>query len=183
MTKVVSLYAGPGAGKSTSAAYLFAQLKRQGVVAELVREFAKDYAWEDREIGPYGQFALLGEQIRRETMLLDKVKVIVTDSPVWLCAYYAERYAPEHIAQGIDAAVRAYYNQTEAQGHEHVGLWLDRDKPYVQKGRFETREEALQVDKELQAFLRERDVYFRSIQPTFENLRALSRSLVRSSIG
>lgn len=43
---VVSLYAGPGAGKSTLAAYTFSKLKMLGVNCELVTEFAKDKVWE-----------------------------------------------------------------------------------------------------------------------------------------
>lgn len=42
---VVNLYGGPGVGKSTGAAYVFARLKEAGVVAELVTEFAKDLTW------------------------------------------------------------------------------------------------------------------------------------------
>lgn len=39
---VVNLFAQPGAGKSTGAAYIFAKLKMAGVNAELITEFAKD---------------------------------------------------------------------------------------------------------------------------------------------
>ena len=39
---LISLYSGPGSGKSTGAAWIFAKLKLAGVNAELVTEFAKD---------------------------------------------------------------------------------------------------------------------------------------------
>lgn len=45
-TIVVNLFAGPGAGKSTGAAYIFAMLKMHGIDCELVTEFAKDKTWE-----------------------------------------------------------------------------------------------------------------------------------------
>ena len=86
MTTFISLFAGPGAGKSTSSAYLFAKLKEAGINAELVREYVKDWAWESRPIGTFDQFYFLGKQIRRESMLMDKVDVAITDSPVWLCS-------------------------------------------------------------------------------------------------
>lgn len=41
-TLVVNLFGGPGSGKSTGAAYVFARLKMLGYNAELVTEFAKD---------------------------------------------------------------------------------------------------------------------------------------------
>ena len=39
---VVNLFAGPGTGKSTVAAQIFAHLKWQGFSCELVTEFAKE---------------------------------------------------------------------------------------------------------------------------------------------
>lgn len=48
-TLVVNLFGGPGSGKSTGAAYVFARLKMLGYNAELVTEFAKDKTWEKNE--------------------------------------------------------------------------------------------------------------------------------------
>lgn len=41
-TIIVNLFAGPGAGKSTGAAYIFSKLKLAGIDCEYVSEFAKD---------------------------------------------------------------------------------------------------------------------------------------------
>jgi predicted ATPase len=46
--KVINLYGGPGTGKSTTAAALFALMKREGYNVELVTEFAKDLVWTER---------------------------------------------------------------------------------------------------------------------------------------
>lgn len=43
MLKVISLWAGPGAGKSTTAAALFNLMKRERFEVELVTEVAKDW--------------------------------------------------------------------------------------------------------------------------------------------
>lgn len=57
MTMYVNLFGGPGAGKSTTAASLFAEMKKLGKNVELVTEVAKDFVWEERqktlEIQPY----------------------------------------------------------------------------------------------------------------------------------
>ncbi len=45
-TLVVNLLGGPGSGKSTTAADVFARLKWQDINCELVTEFAKDLVWE-----------------------------------------------------------------------------------------------------------------------------------------
>jgi len=49
MTRVINLLGGPGVGKSTAAAKLFAKYKDEGKSVELVREYVKDWAWEGRK--------------------------------------------------------------------------------------------------------------------------------------
>ncbi len=152
-TLVINLYGGPGTGKSTSAALLYATLKSMGVNAELVREYVKDWAWEGRTIGTYDQLYFMGKQIRKESSLYGKVEVIVTDSPVWMSAYYAAKYSPLPVAQGVTAAVKGYYAQAGADGHKHVHVFLTRSKLYNQSGRYQTEAEALEMDTELKAVL------------------------------
>jgi adenylate kinase family enzyme len=47
-TKYINIFGGPGAGKSTTAAALFAEMKRRGMNVELATEVA-----EDREYAMY----------------------------------------------------------------------------------------------------------------------------------
>ena len=53
MTQIISLHSGPGTGKSTSAAQLFAELKQRHCSVELVREYVKKWAWEGRKISGF----------------------------------------------------------------------------------------------------------------------------------
>jgi ATP:corrinoid adenosyltransferase len=46
--KVINLWAGPGAGKSTTASGLFYLMKTADMQVELVTEYAKDMTWEGR---------------------------------------------------------------------------------------------------------------------------------------
>ena len=46
MTKVINLFGGPGAGKSTTAAGLFYEMKVRDIKCELVTEYAKDMTYE-----------------------------------------------------------------------------------------------------------------------------------------
>ena len=45
--KVINLFAGPGTGKSTTAAGLFYKMKSKGYMVELVTEFAKDLVYQE----------------------------------------------------------------------------------------------------------------------------------------
>jgi hypothetical protein len=171
VSTIISLYAGPGSGKSTSAAFIYAILKQKGVNAELVREYVKDWAWEKREIKTFDQFYFLGKQIRRESMLMNHVDVAVTDSPVWLCGYYAEKYTRPLVRQGVHSAVMGYYEQARIEGHKHVHLWVKRTKDYNTKGRYESEEEARKIDVEMRTFLTAHGVELTEIDTDFESLK------------
>lgn len=176
-TTIISLYAGPGSGKSTSAAYIYALLKDKGLNVELVREYVKDWAWEGRQIGTYDQVYFLGKQVRREAMLLGKVELIITDSPVWMCSYYAMRYAPPYVRHGIESLVKAYYDQSNIDGHDHFSVWVNRSKPYSHHGRFENEEQAKKVDIEMRGFLDGRGVDLLDSNTDLDSLRLLSDNI------
>ncbi len=145
-TNIISLYGGPGAGKSTSAAYLYYLLKAGGENVEMVREYVKAWAWEGRKINTYDQIYFLGKQVRHESMLFGKVEWIVTDSPIFMNLYYASKYCTPILADGIKSSVLAYHQQVIEDGHEHYHVILHRSHDYVQAGRYQDETEAKQMD-------------------------------------
>lgn len=151
MTLVVNLYGGQGTGKSTTAAWLFSQLKLEGLNAELVREVAKEWCWRGRTIHEADQHTILDAQIERERMLYGKADVIVTDSPLPVDAFYARKYCSEQTARTCEARVRRereYFTQVK-----HVDYWLVRSKAYNPQGRYQTEEQALEVDREQRLYV------------------------------
>ena len=46
---VINFFGGPGCGKSTTAAELFAKMKKANYKVELVHEVAKDFIWEEAQ--------------------------------------------------------------------------------------------------------------------------------------
>lgn len=160
MTQIVNLYGGPGTGKSTSAAFIFYLLKSKHKNVELVREYVKDWAWNKYPIASYDQFYFMGKQIRKESMLYNKVETIITDSPVMLNSYYAQKFCPEPIAKGVKEAVLAYYQQAEQDQHKHLHVFLKRSKLYNEKGRFQTEEQAKDIDVGIKDLLKELGISF-----------------------
>jgi nicotinamide riboside kinase len=176
-TTVINFLGGPGIGKSTAAAHAYAHLKTLGVSCELVREFVKEQAWEGKELGPYAQLHVTGEQIRRETLLFGKTAVVVTDSPVLVGVEYARRYSPRHVAKGVLEAVRAFYRQAASEGHEHIHVMLERDStrhPYRAEGRYQTEEEARRIDTGLNVLLDVLGYPVIRLNPSEENVKVLA---------
>ena len=152
-TKIINFYGGPGSGKSTAAAQLYYLMKRDGLSVELVREYVKDWAYEARTMSTYDQIYFLGKQVRRESMLYGKVDWIVTDSPVMMNLYYAQRYCPRQLAEGVRAATLSFYHQAEIDNHKHLHVFLNRTKPYISEGRYQTEAEAKEIDTGIKSVL------------------------------
>jgi hypothetical protein len=157
VTQVINLYGGPGTGKSTSAALLFAMLKMAGKNAELVREYVKEWAWEGRQPGEFDQLYFMGKQIRKESLLYGKVDWIVTDSPVLLGVYYSQEYAPELIAEAVKKTATNFYDHAHRAKVVHHHVFLERSKQYNPAGRYQTEEEAKKIDVSLRRILARHD--------------------------
>ena len=142
-TIIVNLFAGPGAGKSTGAAYIFSKLKMAGVDAEYVTEFAKDKVWENNQDSLHKcQFYISGKQAWRIARCYGKVDVIVTDSPILLAAMYSEDNP-----QLVPGIIYEYFK------YRNIAYFIDRVKPYNPNGRNQTLEEAKAIDQKLIDFL------------------------------
>ena len=148
--KVINLFGASGVGKSTTAAATFAKFKLEGFHAELVSEYVKQWAWQDIMPGKFDQVYLFGKQARRESLLYDKVDYIVTDSPLWLSAFYEQRYVGREI---ISPAVHNFMDYAREHGVIHHNFWLRRTKPYDPRGRFESEEGSDENHKLLRGFL------------------------------
>jgi len=82
LKKVINIFGGPGAGKSTLAASLFAKMKKKGMSVELVTEYAKQMVFEDRmNVLKEDQLYIFAKQHRKIFILRDTVDYIITDSP------------------------------------------------------------------------------------------------------
>lgn len=140
----INLYAGPGAGKSTTAAWLFAELKKRDYSVELVSEYVKSWAIAKRDIIGFDQVYLMGKQLNYEyRFLANGIKHIVTDSPVLLSACYTRSYFDDlKIADHMEAIIAEY----EAR-HPSLNIFLNREgKEYRTEGRWQTAEEAKKID-------------------------------------
>lgn len=130
--KVINLYGGPGTGKSTTAAALFAKMKRAGYNVELVTEFAKDLVWTERNKELGDQIYIFGKMYHKLWRLRDKVDYVITDSPLPLSVYYDKNRMPYF----KEFAISMYNSFT------NYNFELTRHFKYQVEGRYQTEAEA-----------------------------------------
>ena len=168
-TLVVNFFAGPGAGKSTMSAALFAELKSRGILCELVTEYAKDKVWEE-SFGVFNdQIYIFGKQNHRIRKLLGKVAVVITDSPVLLSLFYGPGESDE-----FKALVLWEFSSTRS-----FNVFLNRVKKYEPAGRMQTETEAIEVDSKIRNVLDECNIPYTTIDGKVGNVTALADRIVK----
>lgn len=156
--KVINLFAGPGAGKSTCAAGLFFLMKSRGLKVELVTEFAKDLVWADRQRELEDQLYIVAKQNHRLFSLRRKVDYVITDSPILLTLVYQT-----DMPASFDPFVLDTFHS-----YDNHNFFIDRCKPYHPYGRVQTEEEAHQVDLRIAALLRIYGLRYRAVKGNSE---------------
>lgn len=149
---IVSLYAGPGTGKSTTSALVFGALKQAGHNVEFVPEVAKDFTWEKRWATLGQQSYVIAKQLRNYDRLNGQVDAIVTDTSPLLGLIYGDP-----AAHSSPEAFHHFTNWLKADwaGRRTLNVFLTRDpdRGYNPAGRSQTEKEALALDDRIRGLL------------------------------
>lgn len=173
---VINLFGGPGTGKSTTAAALFALMKREGYNVEMITEFAKDLVWTERNKELGDQIYIFGKMYHKLWRLRDKVDYVICDSPLPFCHYYNKEDIPL-----FEELVFACFHK-----FENLNFRLVRYFPYQEEGRYQTREEADQVNDEIIEMLDDHGITYntlcRDILPEKQILTEVEKYSVRRCV-
>lgn len=172
MTKVVNFYAGPGSGKSTMTAGVFYYLKSRGVNCEMALEYAKDKVWEESFAVLENQIYVFGKQLHRIWRLIDKVDVILTDSPLLVSLVYGSKESEE-----FHALVRQTYNRFDNKNY-----FLTRVKNFEPAGRMQTEEKAKVLDNSMLDMLKCEGVDYEIKPAHFQSAERIAKDII-SGIG
>lgn len=147
-TLIVNFLGGPGSGKSTNSARIFAALKDLNYNVELVTEYAKDLTWGESYNVLRDQIYVFGKQQHRIWRLDGKVDIILTDSPLLLSTVYGESETSKEFK---DLVVSEYFRRPT------INIMLNRVKQYNPKGRNQTLDEAIGLDERIKQRVQEVD--------------------------
>lgn len=154
-TVVVNLFSGSGTGKSTLASALFSELKIKSHNVELVREYIKEWAHENRKPGKFDQLFILGNQSRNEGHLYGKMDILITDSPLLLIPFYEQFLIHTSI---VEPTVLNFMKYAEQNGVTYLNFWLERLDTFDTRGRYETAEQAKEIDFQLRSWLESKSI-------------------------
>lgn len=139
MIRVINIFAGPGTGKSITAAGLFNIMKLNGERVELVTEFAKDLTYEGRLAELGNQFYVTATQDQRLRRHVGHCEWVITDSPLPI----AMAYMPEEYAEWLPEAIWDAFDR-----YENFNVLLHRrdDRPFEEYGRTQNEAQARILD-------------------------------------
>lgn len=171
---VVNLYGGPGSGKSTQAAAIFAALKKQGINAELSTEYAKDLTYQESMKVLGNQIYVFAKQHMRLWRSKGLVDVIITDSPLLLCTVYN---ASTH-SDTFRALVREQYD-----AFDNINVFLKRPNVYKNHGRTQTLEEAMELDRQISETVVKNNFAFDLVHTANDEAADMVVAMVRKRLG
>ena len=127
-TIFVNLFGGPGTGKSTLCATIFADLKKRNIECEMALEYVKDLVWEESFEKIKNQLYIFGKQQNRLFRLNGKVDVVITDSPLLNSIVYYNGDNP-HFSDVV---------MFEFKKLNSINYYITRSFEYVENGRMQT---------------------------------------------
>lgn len=152
----INIVGGPGSGKSITAVNIRAQLGFRGFNIELVDEAIKDWTYIPRSPKSCDSFYLQACQIQKEELrLLAGVDLVVSDAPLMLQYFYAVW----HKNPLQESMLKVAFEFEEMYPSLHIIIERD-DEFYDETGRYETLEQAKDMDHVIIKTLRNNNVRF-----------------------
>ncbi|OCR98879.1 AAA family ATPase [Campylobacter fetus] len=142
-TKVIKIFGGSGAGKSTLAAKIFVELKiNYSGTVEWIPEFAKQLVWKEAFESLKNQNYVTRGQRDLLMPLINKVNVLITDSPLELGLLYAPNsYYKNDVQEVVDKCNSKF---------ESINIFLERGNfKFEKQGRIHTLEQSIEVDNRI----------------------------------
>lgn len=173
-TIVVNLFGEPSAGKSTCAMDITVKLKRNGINAEYISEFAKDKVYENNEEALNHQEYLFGKQSLKMSRVNDKVQVMVVDSPLLLSVIYKKGNA---LGEEFDRTVLNVFDS-----YNNINYLLTRNHEYENEGRLQNEKEAFEIRNRIISELDKFNIKYKTIVSSEESCNTIVKDIIEEII-
>jgi len=166
-TYVINIIGGPGIGKTTMSALLFARLKMKKYIAEYVQEYAKKLVWLKKYDILNDQYKVSTKQYKVLKSMVSEVDFIITDGPLLHGIYYnRENKSNTSNVEKTEEKIKEYYNS-----FNNINILLIRGNyEYEQAGRYHTENQAKQIDIELKKILNQLGLEYLEISAEEKNI-------------
>jgi len=162
-TKIINLFSGPGAGKSTIASGLFYELKKRNISCDNPYEFPKELVWEDTGKQIRDQFYVIANQHRRIVRSFGSVDFIIMDSPILLSLIYKNNYTDGYPAslygETFDKLIFEIHNT-----YDNLNIFLNRKNDLFEDvGRYHGNTESNIIDGQIIKLLDNNNINYYSL--------------------
>lgn len=167
-TFIINLIGGPGIGKTTISALIFAKLKMcpNKYIVEYVQEYAKQLVWTKNFDILNNQYYVTQYQYKLLKQINGEVDFIVTDGPICQGLYY-NIYNKDNISNVNKTEKFILDSQAE---FNNINLFLKRGSfDFETQGRLQNEEESKQIDVILKHLMNQNKIPYTEIDPGHEN--------------
>lgn len=161
-TIIINLISGPGSGKTTTAAEIFAEMKKRHENIEFIQEYAKQLVWTEKWEILNNQYQVSLEQFNIFNSLNGKVDFIITDG----CLLHGLTYNvtnKDNTSNVVKThkSILNWYHQ-----FKNINIFLMRDEkiPYETEGRLEDVLTAREIDILMKDELKKQEIPFANFE-------------------
>lgn len=157
--KVINIFGSPGTGKSTSASFLFYELKKRNYNCELVTEVAKDFVYDKNQIALETQMYVAGKLAYRLARLENSgIDIAICDAPLLLQPiYYKLNNCP--CQEQFEQIIYEMFNKYENLNYKLNFI----NGEFHKEGRIHTKEQSSWLDILIKGYLLKYDINYKEI--------------------
>lgn len=164
---IINLFAGPSAGKSSTASGVSHLLKKNHISCDNPYEFAKGLSLDGNHSAIKDQLYVVANQHRNIVRCFGNVEYVVTDSPILLSLVYKDSYPSETnypsrlYGDKFDELVMEIHNS-----YNNMNFFLKRSKQtsHNVKERFHDENESLELDDKITEMLDKHGIKYTIIE-------------------
>ena len=168
--KLIGLMGAPGAGKTTCAAWLFAQMRIYGIKCELAFEFAKDLFWDDSNAWK-DQLYVFANQWRMIDRVLGRTDYVICDSPPLLSLFYNRPHTDAFINLVLE----------KCRQFDNKFYLLKRTIPYDSVGRRESEAESNMLHEEMASWLDFHEVPYKMVNSNLSGWDSILKDILHAN--